>query len=140
MNYQESAESVVMQFLAAYAVRDANTCMGLIAKNTPLLIVGTNADEVFRTPDEVGRSLQRDFDTMSNITWDEVKHVAVIAEETVASVMLEIPISFLANDQEEKINLRYAFTLIRENGTWLIAQAMASVPALSGSYHFSSWG
>lgn len=137
---QETAKSLVMQFLAAYAVRDANMCMSLMAKNTPLLILGTNADEAFSSADDMRRSLQRDFDAMSNVKWGEVKHAAVITEEKLASVLLELPISFLANDQEEKINLRYAFTLVKENGEWRIAQAMASVPASSGSYNFSSWG
>lgn len=140
MSYQESAKSVVMQFLTAYANRDADVCISVIAKNTPLLIVGTNADEVFRTQDEVKRSLQRDFGNMSNITWGEASYASVIAEETLASVLLELPISFLANDQQEKLHLRYAFTLVKENGEWRIAQAMASVPASAGSYNFSSWG
>ncbi len=140
MSNQESAKSVVMKFLTAYAGRDADACMSLMAKNTPLLIVGTNADEVFRTQDEVRRSLQRDFDNMSNVTWGEANYAAVIAEDTLASVLLELPFSFLANNQQEKLHLRYAFTLVKENGEWRIAQAMASVPASAGSYNFSSWG
>lgn len=140
MSYQESAKSVAMQFLTAYAGRNTGACMSLMAKNSPLLIVGTNADEVFTTPDEVRLSLERDFDNMSNVMLGKVNYAAVIAEETLASVLLELPISFLANDQQENLHLRYAFTLVKEHGEWRIAQAMASVPVSSGNYNFSSWG
>lgn len=139
MGNQECAKSAVMQFLTAYANRDVDACMGLIAKNSPLLIVGTNADEVFTTLDEVKASLQRDFANMSNVTLSELNHIAVIAEESLASVLLELPISFLANDQLENVILRYAFTLVKEHEEWRIAQAIASLPVSSGSYNFSSW-
>lgn len=139
MNYQEAAKAVVMQFLSAYAKRDVDACMGVIAKDTPLLILGTNADEVFRTQLELRGSLQRDFENMSNIELGAVNHTAINANEGLASVMFELPVSYQANTRQEKVLLRYAFTLVSENGNWRIVQAMASLPAPAGGYNFSSW-
>lgn len=136
---QGSAKTTALEFLNAYAHRDIDACMQCFADRKSILVFGTNLDEVFKTPDEVRSSLQRDFSNMSNIQWGAVSHMTVEESENLASVLIEMPVAFLANAEQEKTVLRYAMTLIKQAQNWRIVSAMASVPAAAGSYNFSSW-
>ena len=139
MRHQETVKDAVMQFLNAYASRDLEGCMQLIAKDRPLMLLGTNLDEVFKTRDEVQQSLKRDFAAMSNIQWGSVRHISMEATDNLASVLIELPVSYVANERQEQTMLRYALVLIKQDDSWRIVQAMASLPAPAGSYNFSSW-
>ncbi len=139
MKHQETVKDAVMQFLNAYASRDLEGCMQLIAKDRPLMLLGTNLDEVFKTREEVQQSLQRDFAAMSNIQWGSARHISMEATDNLASVLIELPVSYVANERQEQTMLRYALVLIKQDDSWRIVQAMASLPAPAGSYNFSSW-
>ena len=139
MSSQDSVKDAAMQFLSAYASRDLEGCMQWMAKDRPLMVVGTNLEEVFKTREEVQQSLKRDFATMSNIQWGVPSHISTEATENLASVIIELPISYVADKKQEKIMLRYMLAFIRQYDCWRIVQAMASLPAEVGSYNFSSW-
>lgn len=139
MSQHESVKQTVMQFMQAYASRDIDACMHMIAADKPLLIFGTNADEVFKTADEVRHSLRRDFDAMSNVRWGDIKHIAIEVDQHLATALLELPVSYVAENQEEKVIFRYAFVLRFHQNTWQIVNAMASVPGAPGAYTFTSW-
>ena len=139
MSGEDSVKDAAMQFLSAYASRDLEGCMQLIAKDKPLMVVGTNLEEVFKTREEVQHSLKRDFASMSNIQWGVPSHISTEAVENLASVMIELPVSFFANEMQEQTMLRYALVFIKQEDCWRIVQAMASLPVPAGSYNFSSW-
>lgn len=139
MGHQETVKDAVLQFLNAYASRNVAGCMQWIAKDRPLMLLGTNLDEVFKTREEVQQSLQRDFAAMSNIQWGTARHISIETTDILASVLIELPVSYVANDKQEQTMLRYALVLIMQDDCWRIVQAMASLPATAGSYNFSSW-
>jgi ketosteroid isomerase-like protein len=139
MKHHETVKETTMQFLNAYASRDLAGCMQLIAEDKPLMLLGTNLEEVAKTREEVQQVLQRDFAAMSNIEWGTASHISIKAEDQLASVLIELPISYVANEKQEQTVLRYALALIKQNDSWRIAQAMASLPAPAGTYNFTSW-
>lgn len=139
MNQHESVKQIVIHFMQAYASRDIDACMRLIAADKPLLIFGTNADEIFKTADEVRQSLIRDFGVMSNVRWGDVKHIAIETDQNLATAMIELPVRYVAENKEEKTMFRYAFVLRFNQNAWQIVNAMASVPAAAGAYSFTSW-
>lgn len=139
MNPQDSAKDTAMQFLNAYASRDIEMCMQFMASDRKLMVMGTNLDEVFETHDAIRNSLQRDFAAMSNIQWGAPNHISAETTDSIASVLIELPVSYVADKKQEEVMLRYALLFIRQDDRWRIVQAMASLPANAGSYHFSSW-
>jgi hypothetical protein len=60
MNKEEQAAlDVVMKFLDGYSGRNVDDCMSAIAASKSILMVGTNDNEVFRTPEDVRAACQR---------------------------------------------------------------------------------
>ena len=134
---KHTALEAVRSFLGSYAKRDVEGCMAAISASRPVFIFGTNDNEVFSTLDDLRTAFTRDFATMSNIRWGKERHVHVEAAETLASVIIELSISFQSEGEEVDTLFRYALTLNKEGGQWEICSGMASVPFASGTYTFA---
>ena len=59
--YEVEVFNTVGSFLGAYAGKDINTCLSYIATGMPLLIMGTNDDEIITSYDEIRDALRRIF-------------------------------------------------------------------------------
>jgi len=73
---------------------------------------------------------------MDNISFGEVRYRHVEAEGNLASVLLELPLSYETEGAETRNLFRFAFTLVRESGAWKISSGLTSVPFKSGTYSF----
>jgi ketosteroid isomerase-like protein len=133
---QQAALSAVMDFLNGYAKADLDGCMRIVAASTPILLFGTNDNEVFTSSEDVRDALTRDFAAMSDIRWGETRHSHVVAGQAFANVLLELPISYRAAGKKVETLFRYALTLAKEGRRWKICGGMAGVPAPSGTYAF----
>ena len=133
----QAVHLAVMAFLDAYAKGDVNGCMALVAQNSPILIFGTNLDEVCKNRNEVQAALQRDIANMSSVRWGEVRHIQITQDTSCANALFELPLAYVAGGKEQQVVFRYALCLVTESGQWKIASGMASVPTAEGSYSFS---
>lgn len=133
---QESAMHTVMNFLRSYAKKDTAACISAFASSKPVLMMGTNDDEIFRSVTEICEAFGRDFANMDDIRWGEIRHAHTEAEGLLASVIMEAPVSWRSEENEVHTLFRYALTLIREAGEWKICSGIASVPFKSGTYTF----
>ncbi len=133
---EQAALDAVMNFLDSYSRRSIEDCMSAIATSKPLLMFGTNDNEVFRTTEDVRAAFTKDFTSMANIRWGKHRNVHVEAVSTLAFVMIELPISYLSEGKNVETLFRYALTLTQESGQWKICSGMASVPFATGTYVF----
>jgi hypothetical protein len=133
---EQAVLDVVRKFLDSYSKRSVEECMSTIATSTPILLLGTNDNEVFRTSEDIRAAFKRDFDNMTNIRWGEHRNTHVQASSTLACVFVELPISYQSEGKEVRNLFRYAFTLAKEGAQWKICAGMASVPFASGTYSF----
>ncbi len=136
-NEKQAVLDAVKSFLDSYSQRNIEKCMSLISVSGPILLFGTNENEVFKTLDEVRSAFKRDFESMTNIYWKPHRQFHVEARSTLASVLVELPISYHTEGKDVKALFRYALTLTRENGQWKICSMLASVPLKAGTYMFS---
>jgi hypothetical protein len=134
---EQGAFETVKNFLDSHSQRNIENCMSLISASRPILLFGTNENEVFETRDDVRSALKRDFESMTNIRWGEHRQFHVEALSTLASVLVELPISYEIEGKRTETLFRYALTLTREDGEWKICSGMASVPFAAGTYSFS---
>ncbi len=134
---EQAVLEAVMTFLDNYSNRNVELCMSAIATSKPILMFGTNENEVFKTGDDMRAAFTRDFGSMSNIRWGERRNLHIDAAPTLASVLVELPISFQSEGKETETLFRYALTLIREGEQWKISSGMASVPFAAGTYSFT---
>jgi ketosteroid isomerase-like protein len=138
MTKEEAAvRQVVKQFLSGYEQRQVESCMSVMTHSRPLLFLGTNADEVFKTPEDLRAAFDRDFRAMTNIRWGDYRHFAIEASSTLASVLVELAVSFQAGEKKEQTLFRFAFALHKELEQWKICLAMGCVPHKSGTITFS---
>jgi hypothetical protein len=78
-NEEQAALDTVMGFLDSYARGDVEACMSAIAVSTPILLMGTNESEVFKTVEEVRDAFTRDSANMQNMRWGEPRNVDVVS-------------------------------------------------------------
>jgi len=126
----------VQGYLDAYSRKDVDGCVGFVAERTPVLLLGTNDDEIVTDRETFATSCRRDFSMMDNISFGEVRYRHVEAEGNLASVLLELPLSYETEGAETRNLFRFAFTLVRESGAWKISSGLTSVPFKSGTYSF----
>lgn len=135
-NEKKAVLNAVMNYLNSYSRKEIENCMLAIVASTPVLLFGTNDNEIFRSSDDVRAALNRDFGSMSNIRWGEHHYLHVEASPTLASVVIELPISYQNEGKEIETLIRYALTLIKEDARWKISSGLASVPFAAGTYAF----
>jgi hypothetical protein len=141
MNHEKQAViKTVTNYLDNYARKNLENCMSVIVASTPILLFGTNDNEVFRSTEEIRAAFTRDFSNIDDIRWGAHRYLHVEASPTLASVVLELSIGYtivekeVANDVETLF--RYAFTLVKEDKQWKICAGLASVPFATGTYNF----
>lgn len=140
MNEKQAAINTVTNFLDSYARKNLENCMSAIVAATPILLLGTNDNEVFRSTEEIRAAFTRDFRSMDDIRWGAHRYLHVETTPTLASIVLELSIAYTAIEQETAKDIetlfRYAFTLVKEDQQWKICAALASVPFATGTYSF----
>ncbi len=133
---EQAVLGAVVNFLDSYSKRSIEGCMYAIATSKPIMLLGTNENEVFRSTGDVRAALTRDFDTMSDIRWGKDRNIYVEVGSTLASVIVERPIFYRSEGKDVETLFRYALTLIKEGGQWKVCAGMASVPFAAGTYSF----
>jgi ketosteroid isomerase-like protein len=133
---EQTALKTVMSFLSNYSKKDAEGCMAAITKSEPMMVLGTNDNEVFKTIPEIRAAFKKDFKCMNNIRWGKRRNFHVKAVPTLASVIVELPVSYRSDGEKIKTLFRYALTLTKEGDKWKICSGMATVPFASDTYSF----
>ena len=133
---ENSVNETIDLFFDGYARGDIAACLSAFALQQPVMVVGTNIDEICQNREQLALALKRDFASMSAVRWGTPRHRQVVASAAMASVFIERPLSYTADGQEQQVLFRYAFTLLPESGLWKIRSAMAAVPAAAGNYKF----
>ncbi|WP_076790828.1 nuclear transport factor 2 family protein [Chlorobium sp. KB01] len=85
---------VVLQFLDNYSKQDIDACLSAFSSVKELKLLGTNDNEVFSSLQEIREAFSRDFTSMANIRFGEIRHSHVESVDTLATVLVELPITF----------------------------------------------
>lgn len=133
---EQAALDTVMKFLDSYAESNVEGCMSVMATSKPILLLGTNENEILRTTEEVRTLLERDFASMTDISFGTHRNLHVEVVPGLSSVIIEFPISYRSEGDNVETLFRYALTLIKEGEAWKISSGMASVPFSAGTYSF----
>jgi len=102
---EEAAFNTVMQFLHSYEKQNIEECLSALSRSQPLLLLGTNVGELFCSAEEIRAAFTKDFSCMSNIRWGEPRHVHVVACEKLASVIMELSVSYQLEGKNEETEI-----------------------------------
>ena len=133
---EKSINETIDRFFDGYANGDMAACLSAFVEQPPMMVVGTNVDEICQDREQLASALQRDFASMSAVRWGTPRYRQVFAAQSMASVFIERPLAYTADGEEQQLLFRYAFTLRPESGQWKVCSAMAAVPAAAGNYQF----
>ena len=137
MNSDEQAVmTAVGSFLVAYTQADIDTCIAALSTQRPLLLMGTNEDEVICTHEAAKKLFEADFKSMSGLRWAPYQQQWVAVSADLASVIIALPLTYRHADKDVTVQFRYAFTLACEEKQWKICAAVASVPRPAQTYAF----
>jgi len=138
-NNDSAVFSSVMQFINGYASKDLEACMRVISTSAPVMFFGSNLDEVLRDRESIETALIRDFESISDIHFGEYQQLFTHADNSLASLMIELPISFKVAKESQQCIFRYAFCLKKEGSdAWQIYAVMLSVPFSSETISFDN--
>ncbi len=133
---EQGALETVKRYFEGYAKGDVELCMSTIAPSGPLLLLGTNADEILTDAAAVRAGLSRDFAAMQGIRIGAFRQQHVEASATQAFVLLEAPLAYRSGGEETATVMRFALSLGRIGEAWLIRSGLVSVPFGAGTYVF----
>jgi ketosteroid isomerase-like protein len=133
---KQAVMETIRRFLNAYAKKDVERWMEFITKKPSFLILGTNEDEISQDLDALREALKRDFSMMNNIDFGAYRNQFIETDGKLASVIIELPISYESEGKQTRTLFRYALTLAKKDDHWKVCAGMASVPLKSGTYSF----
>jgi ketosteroid isomerase-like protein len=136
-NDEQGAWDAVRRYLECYERGDVDGCVAMLAASGPLLLFGTNDNEIFQSVAQARAAFTQDFASMSGVRWGAARHLLVAAGSELASVVVELPVGYASADGAVQTTFRLALTLVRENGAWKIRAGLISVPHSSGTYTFA---
>ena len=116
-------------YLASYAKKDLDACMAMFCEEGELLVMGTSQEELFTDRAALREAFRSDFGTLSDIRFGELTHSHVEHSDTLASAMMETPLSFSSGGERTSTLFRQALTLRKENGQWRIGAFMSCLPS-----------
>ena len=133
---KQTIMETVKHYLNAYADKNLADCMKYISEESPILMLGTNEDEVISDRAALEKAYQRDFSLMNRINFGEFRNQYIETNGRLASVLVELSTSFESQGKITQTIVRYALTLTQEADQWKICAGMTSVPFKSGTYSF----
>jgi uncharacterized protein (TIGR02246 family) len=119
---------VVTQFAQAFAERDLDRTLALLAPDPDVVFIGTGADEKRVGLTEIKALLERDFAQLDDISLEIGWH-SVSAAGSVAWVTGDLHIQATTAGQETSLQARSTTVLERRGDRWLIIQSHNSLPA-----------
>lgn len=130
-------QQIVNEFLQAYELQQVDRVMSFYSQTTALLVLGTNENEAFQSTQELREAYKRDFSDMANFKWGAFHQFSLEVSEGLASVLMEMPMSFQAEGKKQQSLFRLSLTLRNEGNKWMICEALGSVPYPAGTVSFS---
>jgi ketosteroid isomerase-like protein len=123
---------VVDQFNEAYARRDIDTLLALIAPDSDVVLLGTGADERRVGPAEFKFQAERDWSQTDALAF-ELGWNSISAAGSVAWLAAEATGRGRVNGQEMSFPLRMTAVLEQRKDKWLFVQMHVSAPAAGQS-------
>ena len=119
---------VVNQFNEAYARRDIDGLLALVAPDSDLVVLGTGADERRVGPAELKFQAERDWSQTEALAF-ELGWNSISAAGSVAWLAAEATGRDRVGGQEISFPLRLSAVLEQRKGKWLFVQMHLSTPA-----------
>ncbi|MDP9221553.1 MAG: nuclear transport factor 2 family protein [Actinomycetota bacterium] len=125
---QAGVQRAMDEWAAAYAAKDVERLMGLLASGDDLVLVGTGSDEVCVTRDEIRQQATRDFAQADEVRLD-VGKLRVSGRGDVSWAFAEPTVTVRAGGEQIHMAVRLTAVFVREGEDWRMSSAHLSVPS-----------
>jgi uncharacterized protein (TIGR02246 family) len=123
---EEAVISVLDSFSTAFARRDPEAVMRLLAPD-PDVVVVTSEEPLLRGPDQLRRFLDSYVRGPTTYSWEWERHDVVVAGH-VAWLLAEGTETATTGDRQEKHRYRMSMVCENRNGRWMVKQMHGSTP------------
>ncbi len=121
-------KALVDDMWRAYARKDLEACMRYYTSDPDLIAIGTGADELRLGPDELKRSLERDFQQVEDVEVT-VEWLRLSAAGDVAWSAANVQMLATIGNQQATLPCRMTNVYEKRDGTWRIMLSHLSLPA-----------
>lgn len=124
---ESAIRNVLDRFAQAYAAKDRDGLLRLFASGEDIQLVGTGADEIRLSHDEVRQQVERDFSQSDqlSVSYQEFR-VSTVGD--VAWALVRCTVTASAGGQNVVIDGRLTAVFERRGDEWLFRQVHFSVP------------
>ncbi len=128
VNTEAEIKALVEEMWKEYTHKNLDACMQYWTNDPDLVAIGTGADELRLGPDELQRSLERDFQQAEDIEIT-MKWLRISAAGNVAWSTANVQMSATVNNQRATLPCRLTNVYEKRDGTWRIMLSHLSLPA-----------
>jgi ketosteroid isomerase-like protein len=125
---EKSAWSVIEKFLASIEHESWDEFKALIAEDC--IVYGTDLSNVDQGYAELEPHMQKSFDMIENTKFVDLRDKSTRLHNDLASAMFNATWNTTMGDQDVSMPTRWAFTLEKKNGAWLVSQCSVSMPTV----------
>jgi hypothetical protein len=130
---QESVKNVIVQYNKAFQNKNFQPIISLLSKNVKFF--GTDSAEVINSFVDFKAEMEKEWKLFQSIEYGEMVDFSVFMDKgaTLASVIYGLPCVMTLNGESQRYFLRYARTLKKEDGKWLIVSGIVGKTTLGQS-------
>jgi ketosteroid isomerase-like protein len=130
---QQAAEekavwTIIGNFLASIENESWQEFKAVITENC--IVYGTDISNVDQGYAELEPHMQKSFDMIENTKFSNLQDKSIKLHHDLAAAMFNATWNTTMGGQEVSMPTRWAFTLEKQNGAWLISQCTVSVPTV----------
>lgn len=125
---EKAAWSVVEKFLTAIEDESWDAFKALLTGDC--IIYGTDISNVDQGYAELEPHMQKTFATIENTKFDNLQDKSIKLRGDLAAVMFNVTWNTTMGGQDVSLPTRWAFTLEKQDGAWLVSQSSVSMPTV----------
>jgi ketosteroid isomerase-like protein len=126
---KEAIKAAITNYHKGYETKDEKLFKGLMSVSPDFMFFGTDVAEVIKSPAEMETQKEYDFQLFESANFGETQDLAiqVSSDGSLASAVYQVPIEMKMGAETSNATLRFAFTFLKENGSWKIVQGVAAM-------------
>jgi ketosteroid isomerase-like protein len=126
---KEAIKTAITNYHKGYETKDEKLFKNLMSTSPDFMFFGTDVAEVITSPAEMETQKEYDFQLFESAKFGEMQDLAIQVSSNgdLASAVYQVPIELKMGGETSNATLRFAFTFLKENGSWKIVQGVAAM-------------
>lgn len=132
---KERVQTRIENFLNAYANKDMDSIMPMLAGSEDFQFFGSDVSEVNKSKADFQNQIDQDWKLFKTIQFGELRNLSIKISDCgdLAVASYEIPMAVSIGETQSKFIFRMSNAFIKDQGLWKLVQGFASIPSTGQS-------